>query len=189
MKKLYIAFKLQPSVHERVASIVENYCSRRAPLEPVPLDRLHITTLFLGETSLELAIQVLQSSLYGVLQPFDVFIGEPRSFPRVLYLSVAGAWPTNGPSRLSVIRARQAQEFLRLTGRTPYPKDYVPHLTLAKAEGKGCTFEEASEQIDLCKKLIGPGPELWNEVSSMGVYEKSECLYEARFALPKEGNP
>lgn len=178
--KYYIAFKLQPDVHQRVAAIVENYCSRRSPLEPVPLDRLHVTTLFLGDVPYDHAHTILVNSLVGVLTPFDVFVGAPGDFNgRILYLEII---ETLG--HLATIRSRQYNEYARLIGKNPWPTVYQPHLTLAKVEPLGSYSEKhvAADAIDFAKFKIGPGPEAWSPVTSMGIYEKSDCLFEVDFA-------
>ena len=124
--KLYCGFKLD-HMTECMVKAAMTLANPIAPLTLVPEDRLHITTAFLGELDEVTASDILKAAA-GV-STFSCKLGAPSSFPSVLYLSVVC-------TSARMVRDRQAERYKQLTGRTLWPKEYVPHLTIAKSDFK-----------------------------------------------------
>lgn len=169
--KLYLGFRLDSQLTARIATMIDTYCARREPLEPVPADRIHITTLFLGDVPVATAKSILTRTA-SERTPFDVFIGAAASFPTVLYLSV-----DEPKGMLELLHRRQATEFSLLSGKLPGHTIYTPHVTLAKGRKQSETLRD---MIDLAKHRIGPGPEVWSSISSLCLFHKSEILDEVQ---------
>jgi len=167
--KFYLGFKFDENTTERLRQLVETCCSDSPPLVPTPADRLHVTTLFLGEVSEDQARRVLQAS--AACRQFVVNVHAPEVFPRVLYLQV-----TDVHGHLHALHDVQSDTF-RAMGGNPQPKaQYIPHLTLAKAEGKldGSLATKLSAMSDAVSTFQGG----FHLITSVGLYSKSECLGE-----------
>jgi len=166
--KLYCAFKLDTSLTTMVKHAMQVVNTPDLhPLELIQEDRIHITTAFLGEVSVEEAKEVLRESS----DEFEFYcrVGAPGSFPGVLYLSVESV----GAYR---VRSRQADVYLKECGRKLWPAQYVPHVTLAKRiEGTKVDASAALGKAMLKLRDFVGGACL---VKSIGLYHKSECLYE-----------
>lgn len=166
MSKLYCAFKLDDSINAMVRHAMQRVEGLQ-PLETTPVDRIHVTTAFLGEIPLEQGADVLRACA-DELQ-FYCRVGGPGTFTGVLYLTVESV----GAHRL---RTLQAEAYGKVCGRRLWPAQYVPHVTVAKrAEGDK---RDPKAALALGSKMIhdiNPGSCL---VTHIGLYTKSDCLYE-----------
>lgn len=170
--KYYIAFKVGEAATKRAQRFISAHCVGNHPLVPTPLDRIHVTTAFLGEMEESQAKAILHVSTPFRMKSFSVNIGGLRAFqPRVLYASVS--CPT---SALDDLREFQAHFYHKLTGKHLYPAAYTPHLTLAKTEGK----ESAKQEIN--EILASAAAENWEQgpcyVNAIGLYTKSWLVEE-----------
>lgn len=172
--KLYIAAKLAPAPERMISEAIDKYCVNRAPLVPTPRDRIHITTLFLGECSLELGRDLLMMA--KTVQPFMIDLGPVAAFqPRVVYLEVGGQ-----TTHLTCLHQSTALGYKTAMGQFPPGfKDwssYTPHVTLAKVEGR----ETAKFQIEDIIRDMGEFYPGISWVRSIGLYHKSELLAEEK---------
>jgi 2'-5' RNA ligase len=168
--KFYLAFKFNEEFTARLAKLVEECCSDSPPLVPTPLDRLHVTTLFLGDVDESTARRVLAAS--SACRQFVVNVNAPDTFPRVLYLQVADVH-----GHLHALHDVQNDTF-RALGGNPLPKaQYIPHLTLAKCDGKpqGSSLEAKLSNMSDAVSTFQGGMHL---IRSVGLYTKSDCLGE-----------
>jgi 2'-5' RNA ligase len=179
--KLYCAFKLSQEINNVVKGYIVDYCSDKPPLEPTELDRLHVTTVFLGEMDLEQAKKILHvaEDLYS----FEVMMGSILTMAnRVLYLDII---PLG--DMLGQLQKAQADYYKYLTGRNIWPAGYEPHLTLAKAPGAGnMASHKALMEVSTALRNESPsdaqGASLRCRVGSIGLYTKSTLLDEVQLA-------
>jgi 2'-5' RNA ligase len=177
--KLYIAFKLSPLVERVVKQVIVDHCSNKPPLVPTPLDRIHVTTLFLGEMYPDVAKDIVTKSLLGIKQ-FKVWVGSCNTFGgKVAYFDV-GDDALSGDSMLRRMRAAQV-ELYEQRGHVAWPRNYEPHVTLAKLDENKTSKEDKKaahfQILDLISDLQGMRAG-GCDVDTVGLYHKSECLKE-----------
>lgn len=170
-RKLYLAVKIGPKHEERLTEQVEYLKNTKFfdVLEVVDPKRFHVTTAFLGEVDEKVALDVLYWA--QTMAPFDCFLGEPMTFgPKVGVLRAYG-------SGLTVMNRLQGERFMTLTGRNlSNGYKYVPHITIAKAEGGGGSWADANAFV----RKFQDSPMMEFHVDRVGLYHKSELLAEAR---------
>ncbi len=166
---LYLGFKLNEVMTDLVKQVIMSNCVELPPLVPVPLDRIHVTTLFLGNVDVATGKDILVKSCQEA-RSFAVHVSGAGDFGgKTLYLKVK---PYD--NQLVEIRTRQYNEFFRQTGRKAWPPAYIPHVTLAKAEGR----DMAVDQIRECLSRLSGLDLGLSQVTAMGLYCKSELLAE-----------
>lgn len=166
--KMYCAIKLNQELTSKVQLLVQTY-GNTPPLTPTPLDRVHLTTLFLGDTTEEIGRQVLRSAAH--MSPFKVHLMGPGSFDdRVLYLGVQSDYLC----KLNNLQRFSAEKH----GLKPAVR-YEPHITLCKMEKKGRARGQILNLIDKIVNEVQDWNHLgWSMVESLGLYSKSELLDE-----------
>ena len=159
---VFLAVDVDDAVRARVADTIAAI-SPRFTAKWLPPEKLHVTVLFLGE--LRPAPEVVDA-LAAAHAPFDLELSGAGTFvtaraPSVLWLGVAGD--------LAALRALHLRAVEHL--RPHDAKDYVPHLTLARAKLPGF-LEPAREE--LASFTAGP----WR-VTGLTLYESTHQRYHA----------
>jgi 2'-5' RNA ligase len=167
--KYYLAFKLEPELEQRVAEAVTKHCSDLQPLEPVPLDRLHVTLLFLGSVRESVAKQVLIDGCAECPGEFSVTVGGASTFSnRVLMLQVFDSDGWLAPLRNAVVKAAGVHGLGSLT------RGYTPHLTLAKTDQSYFGYHATFKGIN----ALNTWQPARSKVKSVGLYYQSNLLHE-----------
>lgn len=159
---VFLAVDLDDAVRARVASAIADV-SPRFPAKWLPPEKLHVTVLFLGETR---PAPELVDALAAAHAPFDLELSGAGTFvtaraPSVLWLGVKG--------NLDALHALHRGAVERLTPHDA--KEYVPHVTLARAKTGG--FLEPVRE-ELAAFTAGP----WR-VSGLTLYESTHQRYHA----------
>lgn len=178
-KKFYIAFKPNEFIHGEVVKHLDLIKEKAAPLTPTPLDRIHVTTLFLGQVPEEHAVQVLQSCRQ--VRAFTVFFGGPGHFNK----KVAIIKVDRGNAIIALNRIQRAK-LAELQGKDPeraYQGDYNPHLTLAKYEGEvPATSAQLWDAVLRCIDDVDLTKYGASYVTHLGLYHKAELIEEIQLA-------
>ncbi len=159
---IFLAVDLDDAVRANVAEMT-TAVSARYPAKWLPPEKLHVTVLFLGE--LQPAFEIVDA-IAAKQSPFELRISGAGTFvtaraPSVLWLGVEGD--------VSSLRALHAESVAQLI---PHDlKEYVPHLTLARAKSPGF-LEPAREELS----SFTAGP--W-KVTGLTLYESTHHRYHA----------
>lgn len=174
--KYYLAFKPSEEVHEEVVRLLTIIVDQAAPLTVTPLDRIHVTTCFLGEVEQSVAVQVLQCCRQ--VRTFDVYYGGPSHFDK----KVAIIKLDRGNELMSLNRVQQ-HKLQELKGRELRANPYNPHLTLAKYDGAvPATSAQIWDAVLRCIDPVDPAKFGKSTVSKLGLYCKSELIEEIQLA-------
>lgn len=159
---VFLAVDVDDAVRARVAQTIATV-SPRFPAKWLPPEKLHVTVLFLGEAR---PAPEIVDAIAAKQAPFELQLSGSGTFvtaraPSVLWLGVQGD--------LAALRAlhRHAVDALILHDA----KDYVPHLTLARAKLPG--FLEPVREA-LAAYAAGP----WR-VTGLTLYESTHHRYHA----------
>lgn len=177
MPKYYLAFKPDTGALDTIKSAINEYLADATPLVTTPLDRLHVTTLFLGEVEKSQALSVLGAS--QSCREFVVSLAGIGSFGnKVLYLGVEGGTLLRQLHETQCAAARAAIGPVQSNG-------YVPHLTLCKLDGKAPEKTEAGLDYnnhfeDKRARLLAL--DIFHQclINTVGLYTKSELIDEVR---------
>jgi RNA 2',3'-cyclic 3'-phosphodiesterase len=127
--RLFTAIDIPADVKARLAALLD----RLRPLAKhkwIPLEKLHITTKFIGEwpDKPEARLDELKAALASVKAPapVDIVIRGLGRLPRVLYAAVE---PNEA---LTALAAATEQAVGRLVEDPPEDRPYRPHITLAR---------------------------------------------------------
>jgi 2'-5' RNA ligase len=159
---VFLAVDLDDAVRARVVEMTTTVSSR-FPAKWLPPEKLHVTVLFLGEA--RPAFEIVDA-IAASLPPFELQISGAGTFvtaraPSVLWLGVAGELPALNALHRSAVAALNPHDM----------KDYVPHLTLARAKLPG--FLEPVRE-ELTEFSAGP----W-KVTGLTLYESTQHRYHA----------
>jgi 2'-5' RNA ligase len=136
--RLFVGIEISPQAVAGATALIEELRRRAERLAPharitwIPRERLHITVRFIGNAD-DAKAEAIRGALEPALTvaPFDLVLAGSGAFPRagaprVLWAGVAvGGEPLGGVER--EVNAR-----LQQVGVAPEPRDYRPHLTLAR---------------------------------------------------------
>jgi 2'-5' RNA ligase len=181
--KLYLAFKVSQAIETKVLNLLARIADVAGPLTITPADRIHVTTLFLGEVSESSGVQVLQACRQ--VRAFDVFFNGVSHFNKKVLIIKA-----DQSSAVMQLNRMQANKFDELQGKEPKRREYNPHLTLAKYEGeKPATSAQVWDAILRCFDVLHTGAGFLGScrVDRLGLYHRSECLEEIHLAPALEG--
>lgn len=137
--RLFIAAYPPPEV---AAELVSAVCSLSLPsLKPAPLDQVHITLLFIGDTDERQLGDVTESmnraasGVRAMQLSIERLIGLPERGDCRLVAAEASA-----PTILVELQKRLAQRLMRTKSRRE--RDFLPHLTLGRFPGSGTRLED-----------------------------------------------
>lgn len=181
--KLYLAFKVSQEIETKVLNYLSRIADVAGPLTLTPPDRIHVTSLFLGDVPEETGVQVLQACRQ--VRTFDVFFNGVSHFNKKVLIIKA-----DPSSSVMQLNRMQANKFDELQGKEPKRREYNPHLTLAKYEGeKPATSAQVWDAILRCFDVLHTGAGFLGScrVDRLGLYHRSECLEEIHLAPALEG--
>jgi 2'-5' RNA ligase len=181
--KLYLAFKVSPEIETKVLNLLARIADVASPLTLTPVDRIHVTSLFLGEVPEEIGVKVLHACRQ--VRSFDVHFNSISHFNKKVLIVKA-----DRGNMVMAVNKIQCNKFDELQGKDPVRREYNPHLTLAKYEGQVfATSAQVWDAVQRCFHVLHEGsPGLGScRVTSLGLYCKSECLEEIRLAPHLEG--
>jgi len=131
-KRLFAAIQIEPD--RSFISLYNNLKNlwRIHKINWVPLNNMHITLHFFGETD-ENDIPAISSQLKkaaGTICPFEIKIEEINIFgssykPRVIWMGIESNADLN-------LLAKNVSEQLAMIGYTPDRQNFVPHLTIGR---------------------------------------------------------
>jgi 2'-5' RNA ligase len=176
--KLYLAFKVSEEVEAKVLNQLARIADVAGPLTLTPPDRIHVTSLFLGEVSEEIGVKVLH--VCRQVRAFTVHFSGLSHFNKKVLIQKA-----DHSSAVMHLNRIQAEKLDELQGRESSRREYNPHLTLAKYEGlKPATTAQIWDAVLKCFDVLHTGaPYLGaSYVDRVGLYHKSECLEEIHLA-------
>lgn len=181
--KLYLAFKVSQEIETKVLNYLSRIADVAGPLTLTPPDRIHVTSLFLGEVSEEIGVQVLQACRQ--VRAFDVFFNSISHFNKNVLIIKA-----DHSGAVMQLNRMQANKFDELQGKElTRRREYNPHLTLAKYEGeKAATTAQIWNAVLACFDVLHTGNAFLGgcRVERLGLYHRSECLEEIHLAPASE---
>jgi 2'-5' RNA ligase len=189
MNKYYIAFKPSVEIEREVVKHLDLIREKVAPLTVTPLDRIHVTTLYMGEVPESIGVSVLHACRQ--VRAFDVYFSGPTHLRK----KVAIIKLDRGNALVALNRIQRAK-LSEMRGGDPeriFQGDYTPHLTLAKYEGSsGTRWESTSAQVwdavlrcidDVDLTKFGK-----STVTHLGLYTKSTLVEEIQLAPQYDRN-
>jgi 2'-5' RNA ligase len=136
--RLFVGVDISPQAATGATALIEELRRRAERLAPnariawIPRERMHLTVRFIGNVDDRMA-----ESIRAVLQPplsvapFDLVLAGSGAFPRTGAPRVLWAGLVAGGESLGGV-AREVTARLHQVGVAPEPRDYRPHLTLAR---------------------------------------------------------
>lgn len=176
--KLYLAFKVSQEIETKVLNLLARIADIAGPLTITPADRIHVTSLFLGDVPEETGVKVLQAC--HQVRAFDVYFSSVSHFNKKVLICKA-----DRGNMVMALNRMQADKFDELQGKEPMRREYNPHLTLAKYEGeKPATSAQVWDAILKCFDVLHIGAGFLGacRVDRLGLYHRSECLEEVHLA-------
>ena len=183
--KYYLAFKPDQQTEDEVIRLLSLIVDKAAPLTITPLDRIHVTTAFLGKVPEAQAVQVLQACRQ--VRAFDVHYGGPGHFnKKVVVIKV------DRGNALVALNRIQLTKLAELKGGDPWATRssiYNPHLTLAKYEGVvDATSAQVWDAVLRCIDPVDPSKFGKSTVNKLGLYCKSTLIEEINLAPQYDRN-
>ena len=141
--RLFVAVEIAPAVAAGVAALIEELRRRAERLAPharitwISEKRLHVTVRFIGNVD-DAKAEAIQAALQPSIDvaPFDLLVAGAGAFPRTGAPRVLWSGVSDGAASLSAVE-RDITERLNQAGVAPEPRDYHPHLTLARIRDAG----------------------------------------------------
>lgn len=132
----FLAIPVPAAIQKSVASAVQRLQHPGDGMKWVPSDNLHLTLKFLGDVDNRQVPQICaitRACVAGII-PFEVLFQGISAFPdparpRVVYAAIVDG---GEPLKRIVMRL---EERLAEVGFKPEPRDYIPHMTLARTRG------------------------------------------------------
>jgi 2'-5' RNA ligase len=158
--RLFVAVEIAPHVAAGAAALIEALRRRAERLAPharitwIPEDRLHVTVRFIGNAD-DPKVEAIRTALEPPIAaaPFDLVFAGVGAFPRTGAPRVLWSGVADGGERLSGIE-REIADRLHRAGVAPEPRDYRPHLTLARIRDAG-GLKSASLCEGLADQMVG----------------------------------
>jgi 2'-5' RNA ligase len=179
MNKYYIAFKPSAEIEREVVKHLDLIREKAAPLTVTPLDRIHVTTLYLGGVPESVGVSVLHSC--RSVRAFDVYFSGPTHFNK----KVAIIKLDRGNALIALNRIQRAK-LSEMRGGDPeriFQGDYNPHLTLAKYEGTPpATSASLWDAVLRCIDDVDLTKFGKSIVTHLGLYTKSTLIEEIQLA-------
>ena len=141
--RLFVAVEIAPTVAAGAAALIEELRRRAERLAPharitwISEERLHVTVRFIGnvdEAKAEAIGAALQPPVDAV--PFDLVLAGAGTFPRTGAPRVIWSGVVDGAGPLAAVE-RDITDRLKQKGVAAEPRDYRPHLTLARIRDAG----------------------------------------------------
>ncbi|MFA5270419.1 MAG: RNA 2',3'-cyclic phosphodiesterase [Patescibacteria group bacterium] len=173
-KRLFVAINFDPATRLAIARLMS--CLPNQPgLIKTKVDNLHLTLLFLGDTDEELIPQLARelediTKNYGSLSlKFGSLGGFPDlKRPQTIWIGIDG----DGLGQLQ----RSIAERLLSIVRPVDTKPFLPHLTIARANGSRPPSQigqiaidlppVAISQVDLMESILAPGGSVYKRISA-----------------------
>lgn len=167
MPRLFSGIEIPPAIAQRL-TLLRSGLSGARWIDP---ENYHLTLRFLGDVDGVVARDFAQSLGDIAAAPFELQLGGLASFggrkPRAVFASVAPSEPLQALQRAHERAARAA-------GLPPEPRNYTPHVTLARLKGassqavaaylerQGCftslSFEVKRFVLFSSRNSVGGGP-------------------------------
>ena len=136
--RLFVGVEISPQAVAGATALIEELRRRAERLAPharitwIPTERLHITVRFIGNAD-DAKAEAIRAALEPALTvaPFDLVLAGSGAFPRTGAPRVLWAGVAVGGESLGGVE-REVTERLQQVGVAPEPRDYCPHLTLAR---------------------------------------------------------
>lgn len=130
--RCFLAFVLHEEARSSLRSVQLRLAEESIKVRWEPADKLHVTVRFLGDSPPDRLTQLNASlsQLAAELSPFDLVVNTLGAFPSLLRPKViwAGAFRTEIIGTLG----RQVEQLCRTAGWPPEPREFHPHITLAR---------------------------------------------------------
>lgn len=170
--KLYCAIKLSDRTTYGLMGVIDDIASDLTVAKPTPHDRLHVTTLFIGEMGLEGGKRILEAAAH--VPAFNVRVGMADTFGlRVLFAGV-----NSDDGELTQINKAQRKMLNQIKKQNCFPVPFEPHFTLAKVDGHGA--DQGITSIAFRLGLVLPETHRESRITEIGLYCKSECLHTVK---------
>ncbi len=133
--------------------------ARSAEGRPVPIEKVHLTLAFLGEITVDEAVEAVEAAEALRARRFALALDRVGSFRQA---RVAWAGTTATPKALESLQSSLAAE-LRARGIGIEDRPFVPHVTLARRIARAVTpapmapIEWNAEELTLAQSEIGTG--------------------------------
>ena len=132
--RVFVGIPLNGEFQSSLAEQTRNIRKERPEYRWAPTESLHITLVFIGETT-DSAVESLGEELRPlgpILRPFRIALNRlgqfpPRGRPRVVYVSIGEGMESC--RELYRIVSEAAQDHMK-----PLKRRYTPHITLARAK-------------------------------------------------------
>jgi 2'-5' RNA ligase len=158
--RLFVAVEIAPLVAAAASALSDLLRRRAGRLAPdaritwIPTARLHITVRFIGNAD-DARTDAIRAALEPPLrvEPFDLVLAGSGAFPRAGAPRVLWAGVSAGGESLDKVE-REVTARLQEVGVAPEPRDYRPHLTLARIrDAAGLTSSRLCE--GLADQMVG----------------------------------
>lgn len=141
--RLFVGVEISPQAAAGATALIEELRRRAERLAPhariawIPRERMHLTVRFIGNVD-DGMVESIRAVLHPPLSvaPFDLVLAGSGAFPRTGAPRVLWAGVMAGGESLGGV-AREVTGRLRQVGVAPEPRDYRPHLTLARIRDAG----------------------------------------------------
>ena len=163
--RLFVAIQLSDEMKKSITGTLHEMKKQGIKGNYVPLNNLHVTLAFIGETDDPGAVK---EALKGIsIKPFKMTMAEMGVFGDLLWVGMKGNQGLSGA-------AKAVRDALDAAG-IPYQKDkFVPHITIIRKLGgnwkqvpapKG---EMMVKKISLMKTTMKDGKPVYSEVCQLG---------------------
>ncbi len=163
--RLFVAIQLSDEMKKTLTQTLHDLKKKGVSGSYVPLQNLHLTLAFIGETDNPGAVK---DALKAVsVKPFRLTLSEMGSFGDILWAGVKGNQGLSGA-------AKSVRDALDAAGIGYDKKKFSPHITLVrKASGSWKSIPAPKgdmmvKKISLMKSSIKDGKPVYSEVASYG---------------------
>ena len=144
--RCFLAIELDDSIKRKLSEAQDLFRGLEGKIALVPPAQMHLTLKFLGEVSDPQIPQIIEklNEAARLISPFDIQICGLGAFPKPEAAKVL--WVGIGKSDSLRTLFDNTEDELTKLGFPPEPRDFIPHLTIARIRGRINRF--------LCSQII-----------------------------------